>query len=180
MLIALAIVLFIVVPVAELWLIIELADLLGGGWQGASVTIGLLIMSSVVGALLLRSQGLNVWGNFLRAVAERRLPHREVVDGLFVAVGGALLLTPGFLTDILGMAMLLPPSRKVFSGLVIGRIGKRVMRAAGVEGWQWQSRPRRAATGVPEDPPVDDDVVDVTAVEEEIDFRFEQKRLEGP
>ncbi len=180
MFIALGIVLFIVVPVAELWLIIEISDWLGGGWSGAALTIALLVIDSIIGALLLRSQGLTAWGNFLKAIAERRIPHREVIDGMFIVVGGALLLTPGFITDFVGLAMLLPPTRRVFSGFVTGRISKRVLRAAGVEGFQWQSRSQSAAADTPAGPPVDDDVVDVTAVEEEIDFQFEQKRLEGP
>ncbi len=179
MILALVVILFIVVPVAELWFILQLAEWLGGGFTGAMLTIALLVIDSIIAVMLLRSQGLAVWGRFLQAISERRVPHREVVDGMFVVTGGALLLTPGFLTDIVGLAMLLPPSRRVFSGFVTNRISKRVMRAAGVEGWQWKGRARSGSTDAPAEPVVDDDVVDVTAVEEEIDFQFERKRLEG-
>jgi UPF0716 protein FxsA len=181
MLLALMILVFIVVPFVELWLIIMLADWLGGGWQGAALTVALLVIDSVIGALLLRGQGVTVFGNFLGAMRERRVPHREAVDGVFVAVGGALLLTPGFLTDILGFALLIPPSRRVFTAFTTRRISKRVMSAIGVEGFQWQSRGARGAYSQPAEEPVnDEDVVDVVAVEEEIDFRFDRKRLEGP
>ncbi len=182
MFLALLILLFIVVPVVELWFIIMLADWLGGGPAGAALVIVLLLIDSLIGAMLLRSQGLAVWGRFLQAVRERRIPHREVIDGVFVAVGGALLLTPGFITDFVGLAMLLPPTRKGMTGFVNRRVSKRVMRTVGVEGFEWQSRPSAGGRGTqapPPRPPVDDDVVDVEAVEEEIEFRFDNKRLEG-
>ena len=102
----LLIALFIVVPVVELYVIIEV-----GGAIGVLPTIGLLLLDSIVGAALVRHQGRAVWNRFNRALAENRLPARETFDGAMVILGGALLLTPGFITDVFGLALLIPPSR---------------------------------------------------------------------
>ena len=100
------VVLFIVVPLAELYVIIRV-----GQWIGAGPTIAVLLIDSVLGALLLRSQGRTAWRRFNQALSERRVPHREVFDGAMVIFGGALLLTPGFITDVIGLLCLIPPSR---------------------------------------------------------------------
>ena len=102
----LLIVLFIVVPIAELAVIIQVGSLIGVWW-----TIALLIADSVLGAMLMRSQGRAAWRRFNDAVRAARVPAREVADGVLVIFGGALLLTPGFLSDILGALFLLPPTR---------------------------------------------------------------------
>jgi UPF0716 protein FxsA len=98
--------LFIVVPIAELFVIIQVGEAIG-----VLPTIALLIADSVLGSVLMRSQGRAAWRRFNAALAEGRVPHREVVDGVLVIFGGALLLTPGFLTDILGLVLLVPPTR---------------------------------------------------------------------
>ena len=100
------IVLFIVVPLAELYVILQVGEAIGAVW-----TILLLAADSLLGSLLLRSQGRTVWGRFNSAVAEGRMPHREVIDGVLVIFGGAFLITPGFLTDIVGLLLLIPPTR---------------------------------------------------------------------
>src|SRR6201999_2571927 len=87
------------------------AEPLGGGVQGAALTIALLVVDSIIGSLLLRSQGRAVWRRFNLALQEGRVPHREVVDGILIIAGGALLLTPGFISDILGAVLLIPPTR---------------------------------------------------------------------
>jgi UPF0716 protein FxsA len=112
---------FIVVPIAELYVILKVGDAIGIGW-----TLLLLVADSVLGSALLRSQGRSVWRRFNAALAERRMPHREVMDGVLVIFGGAFLITPGFLTDIVGVLLLLPPSRAVIRRLVANRLGRRV------------------------------------------------------
>src|SRR4051794_37279683 len=97
----LLIVLFIVIPIAELAVIIQIGQLIGVWW-----TIALLILDSVLGAMLMRSQGRRAWQRFNVAIAEGRAPTREVLDGVLVIFGGALLLTPGFITDIFGFLFL--------------------------------------------------------------------------
>ena len=97
---------FIVVPLIELYVIIQVGQLIGV-WP----TIALLLIDSILGAWLLRSEGRNAWRRFRGALDEGRVPHREVFDGALIIVGGTLLLTPGFVTDIFGLALLIPPSR---------------------------------------------------------------------
>ena len=66
----------------------------------------------MLGAMLLRAQGRTVWRRFNAALSEGRMPHREVMDGVLVIFGGAFLITPGFITDIFGVLLLLPPTRR--------------------------------------------------------------------
>jgi UPF0716 protein FxsA len=118
---------FLLVPVAELYVIYLVGDAIGV-WQ----TFLLLAADSVLGSLLLRSQGRSVWRRFNEALGIGRVPHREVIDGVLVIFGGAFLITPGFLTDILGLVLLVPPTRSVVRRLVVRRLGQRVeVRARG-------------------------------------------------
>ena len=96
----LLIALFILVPIAELAIIIQVGQAIGVWW-----TIALLIADSVLGALLMRSQGRAAWRRFNEALGSGRAPAREVADGVLIIFGGALLLTPGFLSDIFGVAL---------------------------------------------------------------------------
>src|SRR5215208_3921909 len=97
---------FIAVPIAELAVIIQVGEAIGVWW-----TIALLVADSVLGSLLMRSQGRAAWRRFNEALRSGRAPAREVADGVLVIFGGALLLTPGFLTDVFGLLFLLPPTR---------------------------------------------------------------------
>ena len=110
---ALLVVLFIVVPIVELYVIIQVGQAIG-----VVPTLALLVADALLGSLLLRQQGRGAWRRFNAALNERRFPGREVADGLMIAVGGTLLLTPGFVTDIFGLALLIPPSRAVLRGLL--------------------------------------------------------------
>ena len=104
---------FIVVPIAELYVIIQVGDAIGI-WP----TLALLLADAVLGSLLLRHQGRGVWRRFNQALAERRFPGKEVADGVLIVIGGTLLLTPGFLTDIVGLLLLIPPTRAVARSLL--------------------------------------------------------------
>jgi UPF0716 protein FxsA len=125
--------LFLLVPIAELYVIIQVGEAIGLGW-----TVVLLIADSVLGSLLLRTQGRAVWRRFNDVLAQGRVPHREVIDGVLVIFGGALLLTPGFLTDIVGVTFLLPPTRAIIRRFLIRRLGRRAQvrttRSYDVEG----------------------------------------------
>jgi UPF0716 protein FxsA len=107
---AILVILFLIVPFAELYVIFQVGDAIG-----VIPTVALLAADSVIGTMLLRSQGRAVWRRFQETMAAGRVPHREVQDGVAVIFGGAFLITPGFLTDIVGVLLLLPPTR----GLVI-------------------------------------------------------------
>jgi UPF0716 protein FxsA len=98
--------LFIAVPLIELYVIIQVGQAIGVLW-----TIALLMLSSVLGVVLVRSQGRSSWRRFRAALADGRAPAGETVDGAFVLLGGALMIVPGFVTDALGALLLLPPSR---------------------------------------------------------------------
>ena len=114
--------LFVVVPIIELFVIIQVGEVIG-----VLPTIALLVADSILGAMLMRSQGRIAWGRFNAALAEGRIPHREVLDGALVIFGGALLLTPGFVTDVLGIILLLPPTRVLVRGLVARRLLPRIV-----------------------------------------------------
>ena len=118
--------LFLLVPVAELYVIYQVGDAIGVLW-----TFLLLAADSLLGSLLLKSQGRAVWRRFNDNLARGRMPHREVIDGVLVIFGGAFLITPGFLTDIVGLTLLIPPSRAVIRRLLVRRLGRRVMVAGG-------------------------------------------------
>lgn len=102
----LLVLLFIALPIAELYVIIQV-----GGAIGVVPTLALLVADSLLGAALLRSQGRVAWARFNLALSEGRVPAREVFDGAMIILGGALLLTPGFITDIFGLILLIPPTR---------------------------------------------------------------------
>ena len=112
---------FVVLPLAELYVIIQVGGAIGIWW-----TLLLLLADSILGAALLRSQGRTVWRRFNTALAEGRMPHREVVDGALVLLGGAFLITPGFITDVFGILLLLPPTRALGRRLIMSRIGRQV------------------------------------------------------
>jgi UPF0716 protein FxsA len=117
----LLVVVFVVTQIIEIWLLIQVGHAIGG-WQ----TILLLILDSVLGAALLRHQGRRTWRAFRVALDERRVPAKEVADGALVIFGGALLVTPGFLSDIVGLLCLLPPSRAVLRRLLTGAVARRL------------------------------------------------------
>lgn len=112
--------LFIAVPILELWVIIEI-----GGLIGILPTLALLFAMSILGATLLRHEGRGAWQRFNQAISQGRFPGREVADGLMITIGGALLLTPGFITDAVGLLLLLPPTRAIARRLLQAFVARR-------------------------------------------------------
>jgi UPF0716 protein FxsA len=98
--------LLVVAPLVELYVIIQVAHVIGA-WE----TIALLVVESAVGAWLLKRQGLSVLNRVATAVDQGRVPGKELVDGLLIVVAGALMLAPGFIGDVIGYLLLLPPTR---------------------------------------------------------------------
>jgi UPF0716 protein FxsA len=124
----LLVLLFILVPIAEIYVIIQVGQAIGALW-----TILILIADSIIGARLLSWQGRKAWRKFQEALATGRVPHREVLDGVLIVLGGAFLLTPGFITDVLGLVLLLPPTRAfVRRALVRAMLSPRRVRWARV------------------------------------------------
>jgi UPF0716 protein FxsA len=114
--------LFIVVPIAELAVVIQVGQAIGVWW-----TIALLIADSILGAILMRHQGRAAWRRFNEALQVGRVPGREVLDGALIMFGGLLLLTPGFITDILGLVLLIPPSRAIVRKVLAARLTYRMV-----------------------------------------------------
>jgi UPF0716 protein FxsA len=140
---------FVVVPIAELYVLVQVGQAIG-----VLPTIALLLVDSLVGAWLLKREGRKAWAAFRRALDERRVPAKEVADGALVVFGGALLLTPGFLSDVLGLLCVLPPSRAVLRRLLTGVVASRlgvVGMVAGAAGRR-RSRGSRVVEGEVVDP----------------------------
>ncbi|MFT4638829.1 MAG: UPF0716 protein FxsA [Verrucomicrobiales bacterium] len=133
--------LFITVPFIELMLLFKV-----GAKVGFPVTLGIIIFTGIFGATLTRTQGLQAWLRFQQALGEGRLPHAEVLEGLMILVAGAVLLTPGFLTDIAGFLLLVPPVRTA-----VGRwLGQRLKGRVQILGTPPTARPEGGGRGVQE------------------------------
>ncbi|HGE6057807.1 TPA: FxsA family protein [Vibrio cholerae] len=109
--------LFIAVPVIEIALFIQV-----GGVLGVWPTIALVLLTAIVGASLVRSQGLQTLLTAQQRLAQGQLPAQQILEGVMLAVAGVLLLTPGFFTDILGMLVLLPAPRAYFAKQLMSRV----------------------------------------------------------
>ena len=168
----LVLVAFVVVPLAELWAILSVGDAIG-----VLATILILLADSLLGALLLRAQGRSAWRRFVGALQLARVPSREIADGLLIVVGGALLLTPGFITDAVGLVLLVPPSRALVRRGLERAIARRMVtglaEGAGATAWR-ASGPRsgRSRAGG------DAFDADGRAVERENGAGAERRRLE--
>ncbi len=132
------VVIFILVPIAELYVIIKVGEAIG-----LVPTLVLLLADALLGSLLLRYQGRAAWIRFNRALAEGRVPHKEVFDGVLVIMGGALLLTPGFLTDIVGLIFLIPPTRAVIRAMSSRFVRRRLALGGAVWSFGTSRRPPR-------------------------------------
>ena len=113
--------LFVLVPILELVLLIEL-----GGIIGLAPTVGLVVLTGIAGAWLARAEGVRVFFQFQRELASGRLPGQAILDGISVLVGGAFLLTPGVLTDVAGFSLLLPVTRRWIQGRVRKSLRRRI------------------------------------------------------
>ena len=143
---ALLFVAFVVVPIVELFVIIQVGQVIGAWW-----TIAILIAVSVAGAWLVKREGRSAWQRFRNALGSTRVPAVEVIDGALVLIGGTLLLTPGFLSDIVGLALVVPPTRAVVNRAIRSRVRGRF-------GLGTAPRSRPAPPGAD---PVEVEVVDV-------------------
>ncbi len=143
----LLVVVFIVVPVIEIAVIIEVGHLIGPLW-----TVGLLLTSAVVGSWLLRREGRRAWHALQEALGQARIPTREVADGALVIFGAALMVAPGFLTDLAGMLCLLPPTRAILRRLLTTAAMRRLLVRAG-EGQPVRVRKRAGRPDPPARPP---------------------------
>jgi UPF0716 protein FxsA len=112
---------FLVVPIVELYVIIQVGQAIG-----ALETIGLLILISVVGAWLAKREGIGVWRRIQAQMDAGRVPGADMVDAFLILLAGALLLTPGFVTDVLAILLLVPPTRALVRRALRRRFVSRV------------------------------------------------------
>jgi UPF0716 protein FxsA len=136
--------LFIVLPIAEIYVIVKVGEAIG-----ILPTLAILLLDGFIGAALARSQGVAAWARFNRALAEGRVPAKEVLDGAMVIVGGAFLLAPGFITDAIGLLLLLPPTRAILRAPLVRVAQRRMLFRVGTYGPQ---RPPRGPDGGPPPP----------------------------
>jgi UPF0716 protein FxsA len=130
-------ILFLVVPILEIFVIIQVGQAIGA-WP----TVLLLLFESALGAWIIRHEGRRAWRSLRGAFETGRLPSRELADAGLVLVGGTLLLTPGFITDIVGFCLLIPPTRALLRGLVARLARRRVAFS-----WRVATPPPRAGRG---------------------------------
>jgi UPF0716 protein FxsA len=149
--------LFVVAPIAELAVIVQVA-----GSLGVLNTIGLLVAVSIVGAWLAKREGLGVLRRIQATTARGHAPSREVADGALILLAGALMIAPGFISDAIALPLLIPPTRAVLRGAVLRSISRRSgltlitghraqRRSAGTaEVWDaesWEDTPRPRTPG---------------------------------
>jgi UPF0716 protein FxsA len=137
----LLVLIFLFVPIVEIYVIIQVGQLIG-----PFPTLALLIIESLIGAWLLKREGRVAWIALQRAVASGRLPGQELVDAGLVLVGGTLLLAPGFITDVVGFFFILPPTRPLARRLLVWLLVRRTARLTARADWlaQQQGGPRRS------------------------------------
>ena len=121
--------LFLVVPLVELFVIIQVGQAIG-----ALNTVGILLLDSLIGGWLMKREGLGVMRRLQAQVQNGKVPGKEIGDAFLILYGGALMLTPGFLSDILGMALLLPPVRAVVRPALMKRVTTMTMNRSGFRG----------------------------------------------
>lgn len=118
----LLLVLFVVVPLVEIYVIIQVGQTIGPWW-----TILLLVLDSILGTWLVRREGGRAWRALREALGSGRMPARELADAALVLVGGTLMLAPGFVTDAFGILMILPVTRPVFRRLLANLVASRLV-----------------------------------------------------
>lgn len=124
--------LFVAVPFVELFVIIQV-----GQAVGVLPTLAMLIVVSVVGAKLVKREGLGVWRRANERLQAGQMPGKELLDGVMILFAGALLLTPGFISDLVGILLLLPPVRAGLRTTVAGMLAKRAHVRIGRIGGPW-------------------------------------------
>jgi UPF0716 protein FxsA len=142
---------FIVVPIVEIYVIIQVGQVIGPWW-----TILLLIADSILGSWLIKREGGRAWQALRSALDSGRMPAKELADGALILIGGTLMLSPGFVTDGLGILLILPFTRPVARRLLTQVVSKRLV----VVGSPTQQRPRPGPDGPTNGPVIQGEVVD--------------------
>lgn len=117
--------LFIIVPLMELALLIQI-----GRWIGTWEAIGLCIITGILGAFLVQLEGLRIWARLQYELLQFRMPTKEIIDGVLILIGGIVLLTPGVITDLIGFSMLLPFTRPLYRNYLKKKFEGRIHRVS--------------------------------------------------
>ncbi|SED10161.1 UPF0716 protein FxsA [Nocardioides exalbidus] len=115
---------FVVVPIAEIWFILQVGQVVGAWW-----TIVLLVLDSMLGAWLIKREGARAWQALREALQGGRMPAREIADGALILIGGTLMLSPGFLLDVVGIVLILPFTRPLARRLLTTVVERRLVAA---------------------------------------------------
>ena len=121
---AVMVALFVGVPLLEIYVLVQIGQVIGAWW-----TILLLILASVIGTWLVRREGGRAWQALTEALQTGRMPHRELADGALILIGGTLMLTPGFVSDAVGMVLILPLTRPLARRLLAQLVARRLLAA---------------------------------------------------
>ncbi|MCH1866878.1 FxsA family protein [Nocardioides sp. CFH 31398] len=120
---------FLVVPLVELFVLIQVGEVIGA-WP----TVGLLLLSAVVGGWLVRREGRRAWRALTTALQSGRMPARELADAGLVLVGGVLMVAPGFVTDLVGILLILPLTRPLARAALTGMVARRLLAGGAAYG----------------------------------------------
>jgi UPF0716 protein FxsA len=145
---------FVVVPLLEIWVILQVGRLVGPWW-----TIALLVLDSFVGAWLIKREGSRAWRALREALQGGRMPAKELADGALILIGGTLMLSPGFVLDVVGILLILPFTRPVARRLLTTVVERRLVVVPGLGPPYGPPNADRPGPG-PEGPVVRGDVVD--------------------
>lgn len=139
---------FVLVPLAEIFVIVQVGQVIGAWW-----TIALLVADSVLGAWLVKREGRRAWRALRVALHEGRMPARELADGMLILIGGTLMLTPGFLSDVLGTLCVLPLTRPLGRRVLSGFLTRKLLATRG-QVHTVRGTPRATRNGYPGGPDV--------------------------
>jgi UPF0716 protein FxsA len=134
---------FVVVPIVEIYVLIQVGQVIGAWW-----TILLLIADSILGTWLVRREGGRAWRALRDALERGRMPAKELADGALILIGGTLMLTPGFVTDAFGILLILPSTRPLFRRVLAGIVTRRLVVLSAAPGNATRPGPRSQGTVV--------------------------------
>ena len=129
---------FLLIPVIEIYLLIQVGQVIGAGW-----TVLMVVLTAVIGVWLLKIQGLSTLTRAQQRLQENQLPAREILEGMALVVAGAFLLTPGFFTDGIGFLLLFPPTRIWLASL----LASRMVVSSSLHGQPMPGQPRQRDNG---------------------------------
>lgn len=147
---------FVAVPLIEIYVIVQVGQVIGAWW-----TIALLLAAGIIGSWLMKREGGRAWRALQEALSRGRMPARELADGILILIAGTLMLTPGFLSDVVGLFLILPLTRPLARAMLTGFVTRKLIGPGGpaTGGAAWGTRPGAPDRGRTAQRPGDDDVI---------------------